>query len=509
MEYLSRIKNIKLWPYRVFAIDAGAFIAGILAGNLYMFDWPKVWPILLLMVLGLMLAALLNLLLQNHLIVLISWLLIWLVLGVATVSYRSNHICLAEPNSISGMVGVVAADPQLDDAGQQLVVEGNIQSCNGVKVLVKAPRFPVLAYGDRIEVTGQIQKPGIIDGFDYGGYLRAKYISYVILSPSKIETLGRNQNFSGLATRTLYKIKNRFEDSLNRIMPEPEASLGVGLITGAKRSLSSQLKDSLSATGLSHIIALSGYNITIIILALSALLRGSVSRKGIFWIGGGLVVLFIIMTGASASVVRAGIFSLLIIYGQTIGRKAHQGNIILLTAAIMLFLNPFLLLNDLGFQLSFLAFLGIVYLGEPLAWLFANAKLKWLPNWLKLPLIETLSAQILVFPLIAFAFGRISLISPLANLLVLWILPLAMLMSFLSGLAGIAWLGLGKIVAWLTWPVLAYIIQISFWLSKLQFASVATEKYNRLLIVLLYSVLVVSYYFLLSRAKKCRRLSQK
>jgi len=198
------------------------------------------------------------------------------------------------------------------------------------------------------------------------------------------------------------------------------------------------------------------------------------------------------MTGASASVVRAGIFSLLLLYGKTLGRKAYQTNLLLLAAAIMLLFNSFLLADDLGFQLSFLAFAGIIYLSPLVGYIFAARRLSILPDWLKKALVETLSAQILVFPLIIFAFGRVSLISPLTNVAVLWILPLAMLLAFFVGISGLLSLYLGKIIGFAAWPVLAYIITVANLGAKIPLAALNTSKYQINIVLLLYLFITVT-----------------
>jgi competence protein ComEC len=269
----------------------------------------------------------------------------------------------------------------------------------------------------------------------------------------------------------LFSIPNLFKSSLNKVLPEPHSSLSSGILLGSKRNIPDSLLLDLQKTGLTHIIALSGFNVTIIIAIFAQLLTVYLGRKRTFILGMILVIIFVLMTGASPSILRAAIFSFLILFGRTIGRAGDQTNLLLLTALLMTLFNPYLLSYDLGFQLSFLAFGGLIYLSPFFEKIFQKPRLNSLPNGIKSSLAQTLSAQLAVAPLIFFKFGLVSLISPLANLLVVGAIPWIMLMTFVTGLLSLIYIPLGKIMIVMLWPMLEYVIKLVEVLANLPFSS--------------------------------------
>jgi competence protein ComEC len=391
------------------------------------------------------------------------------------------------------LTGTVINDPYFSYKNQELVLE-TTYSGKSFLLLVKAPRHPKYAVGSKVAISGVIQEPGIIEDFDYKRYLRGKKIAYIMLTPKEVVALEGEPSLGAQLLRYLYSFRHIFEQSLNKSLHEPYSSLAVGIITGAKRSMPEELVSDLSVAGLTHIVALSGFNITIIIVAITALLAPFLNRKRLFLVGGLLVFAFVVMTGASASVVRAGIFSLLILLGKTLARKAYQTNILLLTALLMLVINPFILTDDIGFQLSFLAFCGIIYLSPAVKSSIEKSKLKILPEYIKGPLIETLSAQIMVLPLISFAFGKISLVAPISNILVLWIIPLAMFLTFVAAI--IAWVvpALAGLSAYLAWPALYYIVIVSKLSSKLPWAMIEIDKSSYSVSIIFYLLIFIYWH---------------
>lgn len=324
------------------------------------------------------------------------------------------------------------------------------------KIQIYAGRYPEYHYGDILRLKGIIKTPN--------NYQFHQGMSGVIYNPENMEKISQGGN---VVIGRIYQIRDRFEDSLNKTLSEPYASFGAGLLLGSKRNIPDSLMADFNRTGTTHIVAVSGYNVTIIILALGGLLA-IISRKVKFW--GSLVIIlgFVTLTGAPDSVVRAGILAGLVIWGQYEGRRINLTILLLLVAFLMLLFNPYALKYDLSFQLSFLAFIGLVYLAPVIL------KLKvicWLPEFLRTIFAETLAAQIMVLPILIFNFGRLSLISPIANILILWLIPTTMLMVFLIGLFGLIWFQLGYILGLLGAFLLKYIIVVVEGLSKLSWAS--------------------------------------
>jgi competence protein ComEC len=351
------------------------------------------------------------------------------------------------------------------------------------KILITAPKYPEYQYGDELKIKGKLQEPKIYEDFDYKAYLAKDDIYSVMYSP-EIEIVSNKKG--NKIQSVLFKIKNKFEEELFLIFPEPQASLADGLILGVKSTLPQKLLDIFAAVGITHIIALSGFNITIIAEALRRISDYlMVNRYYSFWLTVGLIIGFILMTGASASIVRAGIMGILIILARRVGRLYNIRNALVLAAVIMLYFNPKILRFDLGFQLSFLATLGLVYISP-----FLEKYFLWLPErfGLRAIAIATLSAQAAVLPLLLFSFGKLSLISPFANLLILPFIPLAMLLIFISAVSGFFWIKLGIFIGWLVWIILSYIIKTAEFLALIPGATI-NFRINRAWMVVLYVLL--------------------
>lgn len=500
------MKNGKFAWYRLFTVLSVSFFIGLLVASYTHIVFERVWLVLLIFILALLFSSLINFLLKNYFLVIASFSLIALVFGLGYYSFfdKEKKVDLVYDQNMT-VEGKIIRRPDVNYSRQQVVIRA--ESIDGKPVfsdtllLVKLPHFPRLYYGDRIKFEGETKKPGKIEDFDYGKYLKRYLIFGTIDHPKNIHTLESRLGAKDKLVKSLYLVSSQFEDSLNRVLPEPHASLASGILLGIKRNIPEGLSEELNSVGLTHIVALSGYNITIIILIVSEILMLSLGRKQVFFISLALILAFVVMTGASSSVVRASIFSLMILFGRTIGRRGDQTNLMLLAALIMTLQNPYILANDLGFQLSFTAFAGLIYISPIISKIIEMTRIREIPDGIKLPLRETLSAQLAVAPLILTNFGRISLIAPLANLFVLWILPLVMALIFITGVLGIIVYPLGKIGAVLLWPCLEYIIRITSSLSKVPLASLQVEDKLFLWGICLYIVLLVVSIMLLKKFK--------
>jgi len=290
----------------------------------------------------------------------------------------------------------------------------------------------------------------------------------------------------------IYKIKNHFVSRLNQVLPEPQASFLAGLLIGAKKSIPPDLAQVFNQTGTTHIIAVSGYNVTIIAVFLMLFLQQFyLSRKKSFWLVVAALLIFMIITGLQASIIRATIMGLVVLLAGYLGRLSKLTNVLVLTAMIMLLINPWILVFDLGFQLSFLATLGLVYLNPILIKFARIEKIK--SGFIKLILgdyfLTTMAAIIVTTPLILYQFGKLSLIAPLANILILPFIPVAMLLGFITGIFSLIWQPFAWIIGWSVWLVLTYIIWILETLAKLNWSYWEFESIGLGLMVFLYLVI--------------------
>lgn len=264
---------------------------------------------------------------------------------------------------------------------------------------------------------------------------------------------------------------NPFIPILNSLLSEPQAGLLNGVLFGVKTTIPKDLYNALITTGTLHIVALSGINITILINLLYRVTLLSIDRRIASLFSICFVVFFVWFVGASPSIVRAAIMGSLSLFAVYFGRWSWGLLSLVLAAGIMLLPN-FSLIKNLSFQLSFLATLGIILAGKKVECQRKKTLLGKLIFPLKENLRLTLSAQLFTLPIILYHFHRISLISPIANLLIEWTIQPIMVLGFITALIGWVWLPLAVIPAWMVWVPLTYLISIVEFLAKIPGASI-------------------------------------
>lgn len=365
------------------------------------------------------------------------------------------------------ITGVIADEPDVRIGNVRYVVEGEN---NEGRIAVTGGLYPRFQYGDVVHMRCLFERPEPIEikdsarEFRYDMYLATKQV-FLICSRPQITNSGSNEG--NILYGSLLKIKNTVARQIEALWPEPHASLMAGLLYGYRGGLG-PIEESFRRAGVAHILAVSGYNITMIGALFGwVLVRLYVPRKKAFWIVTTLIGLFVLFTGASGSVVRAGIMGELVLLATQVGRLRRIANVLVATAVAMTIHNPLVLWWDAGFQLSFLATVGLVYISPIIKnWLINY------PDWwgIKEVLIATISATISTLPLSLYLFGGLSLIAPLANIVVLWIIPYLMLTGAVAVVAGSFIFIIGKWVAAISWLGMTYVIKIIERLSQLPFA---------------------------------------
>jgi competence protein ComEC len=269
----------------------------------------------------------------------------------------------------------------------------------------------------------------------------------------------------------LFKIKNYFLSELKKYLPKDESALASGIILGERTDFSSSLKNAMNSSGTTHIVALSGYNISVLIILISSLFGIFLSKRKAIILVLIFIFLFIAMTGFEASVVRAAIMGSLVILAIFFGRFYSFWHSLIFAAFFMILINPKILVFDLGFQLSFLSLLGITYFKPIFDKLFKFRQgdcgfLNWKEN-----LTTTLGAQLAVCPLLLYKFSNFSAAAFLANILILSFVPLVMFLAFVLGIFGFLNF-LGIIISLFLLFILKYQIFIMELFSKIpQFKS--------------------------------------
>ncbi len=395
-------------------------------------------------------------------------------------------------------VGVVDREPdtranhtKLTINNLQLTINNDRKAVSG-KVLVNAKLYPEYYYGDELEITCTLQKPEPVAEFAYDKYL-AKEGIYSLCYWPEIKFLRSGQG-SKLISGLLF-IKSKFTSVVGKILPEPQAAFLGGLLYGARRGIPDDLMGVFNATGTTHIVAISGYNITIIAALLLKLTKGiGIARKKSFWLSLLGISFFVIITGASASVVRAAIMGGLVLLAGQVGRVSRITNALLAAAAAMLIFNPKVLAFDVGFQLSFAATLGLIFLSP----IFEKYLTKWPSAFgIKESFTTTMAAIIFTLPLILYNFGRISFVAPLANILILPAIPLTMAVGFIAVLGGSIYIDLGQVIGWLAWFFLNYIIKAVELMARIHWASREVGQIHWAMLIASYLVIgifVWQYY---------------
>lgn len=257
--------------------------------------------------------------------------------------------------------------------------------------------------------------------------------------------------------------RRSFASGMQTALPEPQASFGLGLLIGQRNTLPFTINQALLMVGLTHIIAVSGYNLTIILNAARKIFEKR-SKFLMMAFAIGLMTFFLFLTGASASIVRAAVVSGLGLGAWYYGRTVRPMVLLLLAAAMTTYATPTYFWSDISWWLSLLAFFGILVIAPQISERLFRGKS---PSALTGVAVETLCAELMTIPLVMFIFGQVSLIGLLANMLVVLFIPLAMLFSAIAAIVGML---APMLAGWLAWPatlLLTYMLDTATLLSRI------------------------------------------
>lgn len=468
-----------------------AFIAGIFAASLFQF--PK--PILL----GFFVFALLFFaasFLRYKFAAVLVVLLVFFVLGVWRYQlaeqkvFESRLLELNDSGETITLIGQVVAEPDIRDTNIKLeimpesIVGSGSTMLGGGKVLVTVPRYPEYSYGDKLQVTGKLQSPAEFDDFNYRDYLKKDGIYSVMYWP-EVEIIAKSQG--NFVYAKILEVKNKLRMVVYQNLSPPQSAILGAIILGDKRKISDEWKTKLNIAGVRHITAISGMHVAILTqIVMGVLIALGLWRQQAFYLTVALIAVFIVMTGLQPSAVRAGIMGWLLLLAQHLGRINASSRAVVFAATLMLVLNPFLLRLDVGFQLSFLAVIGIIYLAPIFGYW-----LRKIPETLQLKSISimTFSAYAFTAPILIYNFGYISLVGLLTNLLIVPLLWLVMVSGFMFALAGVIWQPLGQILSWPSWLLLTYITKLVEWSSGVPLASLTLEHVHWIWPSLTYAIL--------------------
>lgn len=402
---------------------------------------------------------------------------------------------LAEAGDVT-LRGTVLTDPKRTDAGQQVIIQtqatythGAARDSNG-RVLLQLPSYPEFHYGQQLLVIGRLQQPRTAERpgeFDYRAYLVRKGILVLMRDPLVQVLPGEHGN---PALRRLLAFRTYCQHLLLRELPEPQASLAVGILLGLQASIPDEIYATFSVTGTSHILVVSGWNFTIVAMILAGLAtRLRLGRGTTFTLSMLALWSYAFFVGANAAVLRAAVMASLVVLARSTSRRTEPWTL-LTTACWALTLHDPNTLWDLGFQLSALATASLFAFGRPVEmWLMRCPPLRWgMLVWVTEALTATLAAQILALPIILYQFGNLSLIAPLANILIVPVVPYAMLLGSIALVAGMVSLSLGQWLALAVWLPLTWLTEGARLLAQVPWAAVQLPPFPLWLLLSYYAI---------------------
>jgi competence protein ComEC len=400
---------------------------------------------------------------------------------------NENHIAFYNDGDKVILEGVL--DAELDVRSNQTLArlktiqlttaDGEARNVYG-HVLVTLPAYADARYGDRVVVEGSLSTPPVYETFSYKDYLAHQGI-YAVFRADNYTIVASHQ--ASMVKDIILQFKATAHQVLQRLYPEPQTALLSGILLGIDSNIPDTLEDAFNTTGTGHIVAISGFNLSIVAGGFASLSRRIFKKRGKTFAALTGLWLYVVMVGASAAVLRAGVMSTLGVIAVHEQRKVHGPTALAAAVLVLTLLNPYTLW-DVGFQLSFAATLGMVLYTRSLE----NALQTFLEGWLKPEhaaalvrwssesLLVTIAAQLVTVGVTVSAFQRLSLVSLLTNLLILPVQLYIMLFGGVSLLVGLVFVPMAQLIAWIAWLFLAYTTTVVELLARLPNAAIALGR---------------------------------
>jgi competence protein ComEC len=415
----------------------------------------------------------------------------------------ASHVAAYNHQGQVRLTGVVVAEPDEQPTFTRLLLRAETVALSGQAeqpvsglVQVIAPTLPARGYGDRLLLEGTLRQPPRRNDFDYRLYLARQGVFSQIEPERPIVRLAPGQ--ASPIRQALVALKERTRAAVNRLLPGPEAALLNGMLLGEERDLAPALVRAFRQTSTSHILVISGYQITLIAGVLVRAGQPLVGRRAAGWLALLGILLYTLLVGAGASVLRAGVMGgLLIIAATLIGRPTFAPASLFSAALLMTAARPFILW-DIGFQLSFAATLGIMLYQQPLSDHLLGGPTPGPPlaavaRPFAEALVVTIAAQVFTLPLLIGYFQTISPAALATNLLVVPAQPAIMLVGGVAALVALLAPPLGQIIAYAAWPFLAYMTAVVELFARLPHATVPVNAPTALVVLLIGAILGLTW----------------
>ena len=407
-------------------------------------------------------------------------------LTLARPNVTPNHLGYYNGVGPAEVIGVVIAEPDPRSGDTRLRVKVSrllLPSAQEVevkgKMLVYAAAYADVSYGDRVRAVGALTTPPVFEDFSYRDYLARQGI-YTMMPNAEVEVLASHQ--ANPVFEELLVLKARVHHVILRMIPEPEASLLSGILLGIERDISDSLLRAFEVTGTSHIVAISGFNLTVVAAIFARIARRALKSGKDTLVALTGLWLYVVFVGASAAVLRAGVMASIAVLAQRERRPIHGPTSIAAATLALTLGNPFVLW-DVGFQLSLAATIGLIvhapllgnWIERGLTRLIDRDRAASITMALSDPLLVTVAAQITTLGITASVFRSLSLVTLLTNLLILPVQTLIMLFGGVAALLGVLWQPLGQIPAWIAWGFLRFTTLGVRWTAGFPRASVTLE----------------------------------
>lgn len=361
-------------------------------------------------------------------------------------------------------------------------------------ILIRADKSIPWRYGDTLRARGALDSPPVMSEFDYRDYLARQDVLSWMPRPQSLTRLDEERGSTLWAQ--LLRVKDTLRQSVRRIMPAPESALLNGILIGDDNEMPDTLVQAFRRTSTSHIVAISGFNVSIVIALVVPVLSQLLNKRRAALVAIPAIIGYVLLVGASASVVRAGAMSIIALIGQALWRRGFTLNTLAAAAFLMLLWDPDTLFDG-GFQLSVMATLGLVLYADlfqtrvqnRLARRFSNATAEKLTDILATVLLVTLAAQLTTLPLILINFHNLSLVALFTNALVLPAQPAIMILGGIAALAGMASEGAGWLLGWPPYVLLTYTLRMVEWTAGWPLAAVPIYNFGAGSAALYYVVL--------------------
>jgi competence protein ComEC len=469
---------------RIFYAVCFGFIFGVFVRS---FVYIDLYRNILFCTLSIVLVFLFFFLLKNKWLTIIGFFILLFFVGILRFNlFNINPSDFLEERvgKTISVEGLVVDDPEIKENNQKLIFSPRTDIGEEGKILVSVDFTEEYKYGDIINISGKLEKPEnfITDygkDFDYVNYLKKDGILYVMGFPD-VEIISRNNG--NYVKRNLFNIKEKFLEKINFSIKKPESLLMGGLILGEKTAFSDELRQSFINTGTIHIVALSGYNVTIIAEWIMKLFSFLPNNIGI-GLGISSIILFILMTGASSTAIRSGIMAVLVLVARATGRNYDVARALILAAFLMVIINPLILVYDVSFQLSFIATIAVIFITPRLEkyflWVTKNFGLRDIFS-------VTCSAYVFVLPFILYKMGTFSVVSFPVNILILPFIPLTMMFGFFTGIIGFVSYILALPFGLISYIFLHYELFVINLFSDFPFSSFVIPNFPLIFTILIY-----------------------